>query len=312
MFSGFDGHRLFRYDGAPFDYVGAAVAGAGDVNGDGLDDVVIGAMQFLSGGPGYAVVLSGSDGSLLGKFTGQATADMFGAAVDGAGDVDGDGLSDVIIGAWSEDPNGINSGSARVYSVLTGAILITALGDSAEDEFGAAVAGVGDQDGDGFSEVLIGAPFDDDAGVDAGRAFVYTGPFTGTPGKERIYGVACAGSVGLPRMDFRGDSALNATLQVRLRGALPNTPAAINIGAPTSLPLGAIGAPGCTMYVDPTGGVSLSISTDANGLSRLTATVPNEPLLVGNPLDFQWIVLDPTANGLQVVLSDALVVTFGN
>ncbi len=66
------------------------------------------------------------------------------------------------------------------------------------------------------------------------------------------------------------------------------------------------------MYVDTTGGVSLSISTDANGLSRLTATIPNEPLLVGNPLDFQWIVLDPTANALGVVLSDALVVTFGN
>ena len=92
----------FQVDGAG-DFFGVLVSGAGDVNGDGLDDLIIGAPGFsifgTSTGSGSAHVLSGFDGSVLYKFDGDSEGDQFGVSVSGAGDVNGDGKADLIIGA---------------------------------------------------------------------------------------------------------------------------------------------------------------------------------------------------------------------
>ncbi|MFT5587191.1 MAG: hypothetical protein ACI9VR_004799, partial [Cognaticolwellia sp.] len=115
--------KLVALDGAAGDYFGISVSGAGDVNGDGYDDLVVGAFQ--DGDNGSA---SGSAYVYYGTPTGISTAsqnklvatdgakhDAFGSSVSGAGDVDGDGYDDLIVGAHGDDDNGSGSGSAYVY-----------------------------------------------------------------------------------------------------------------------------------------------------------------------------------------------------
>ena len=129
-------NKLYAFygDGAN-DYFGHSVAGAGDVNQDGYDDMIVGAYHGpLSGWAGSARVLSGVDGSILYTFLGDAAQDQFGWSVAGAGDVNKDGYDDVIVGANWDDDNGSRSGSARVLSGVDGSTLFTFLGEAAADE----------------------------------------------------------------------------------------------------------------------------------------------------------------------------------
>ena len=99
VFSGLDGSLLFTLDASQYAGYGTSASGAGDVNGDGLDDVILGIYTHNRDGLGLAQVYSGADGSLLYAFTGESTEDLFGFSVDGAGDVNGDGRADVLVGA---------------------------------------------------------------------------------------------------------------------------------------------------------------------------------------------------------------------
>ena len=129
--SNLDGTNGFRLNGvAPGDDSGFAVSGVGDVNGDGLADLLIGALGAGPNGAGsgasYVVfgrdtaqnafpaslVLSGLDGTNGFRLTGVAADDRSGAAVSGAGDVNGDGLADLLIGALGAGPNGAGSGAS--------------------------------------------------------------------------------------------------------------------------------------------------------------------------------------------------------
>ena len=165
------------------DYFGISVAGAGDVNGDGYADVAVGAYQCDIGGTdaGRAYVFYGgprSDDRANLIFTGASAGDSFGFSVAGAGDVNRDGYSDVIVGAYHNDVGGSDAG--RAYVFFGGArpddrpdLILT--GEAAGDAFGYSVAGLGDTNGDGFSDVIVGAYGNDAGGSAAGRAYVYFG-----------------------------------------------------------------------------------------------------------------------------------------
>ena len=120
---------------------------AGDVNGDGVPDFIVGAFNDDPAGSGSdagsAYVFSGADGSLLYQVTGDTVADNLGHSVSGAGDVNGDGKADFIVGASLDDPvgGGINAGSAYVFSGANGSLLYQVTGDSTEDRFGFSVGG---------------------------------------------------------------------------------------------------------------------------------------------------------------------------
>ncbi|MEW5702076.1 MAG: integrin alpha [Candidatus Zixiibacteriota bacterium] len=181
VYSGVNGTLLYQKDGAAAgDALGSSVAGSADVTGDGRADFIIGAVAASPGGrwgAGSVYVYSGLSGSLLYQKDGVAAGDNFGLSVAGAGDVNGDGYADFIIGAGYADPGGrSDAGSVYLYSGQNESLLYQKDGAAAGDRLGNSVAGVGDVNGDGKADFIIGADFADPGGhAYAGSAYVYSG-----------------------------------------------------------------------------------------------------------------------------------------
>ena len=142
-----------------------------DVNGDGFADLIVGIPTPRSFNnletDGDALVFSGSDGSLLFNLSanfifdeyGFFVGDEFGSSVSGAGDINGDGFADLIVGGPNEQANDqTESGTVEVISGFNGSRVAIRNGDSIGDRFGSSVSGVGDVNGDGVDDYIVGAP----------------------------------------------------------------------------------------------------------------------------------------------------------
>ncbi len=153
IYSGFDGSIIRTHlGGASEDRTGRSVAMLGDVNGDGRDDVAVGALRDDDGAldAGSVIVFSGLDGALLGRFDGATAGDELGAELAVAGDVNGDGVSELIMGLPKADTTGgTDTGLVRLGSPVTMPLwaerhLVSLVAGGTEDmhlEAGAAHAG---------------------------------------------------------------------------------------------------------------------------------------------------------------------------
>ena len=167
------------------DRQGTAVSGVGDVNGDGYDDVVLGAPLFDGAGRALGYFGSATGLSSVADWTAesdQASARL-GIAVTTAGDVNGDNYADVLIGASGYDTGAVNAGKVFVYHGTAAGLSLTpawtAEGDQGSASFGAAVGDAGDVNGDGYGEVIVGAPYYQNGQTKEGRAYVYFGSAAG-------------------------------------------------------------------------------------------------------------------------------------
>jgi hypothetical protein len=183
IYSGRDG-SVIRTHNAPLGVavLGTSVSGAGDVNKDGWDDVIVGAPQsgYSAQDSGRAWVFSGKTGAEIFHWDGSGHGEYFAQCVDGGGDVNNDGWPDVIVGTPFSDYNGGNSGSVTVYSGKTGTMIHRFNGTASWDELGRACAIAGDIDGDGWADVVGGAKFKDQGIANCGMARVWSGR-TGQP-----------------------------------------------------------------------------------------------------------------------------------
>jgi Ca2+-binding RTX toxin-like protein len=201
-----DGTDGFRLVGAVANTAaGASVSSAGDFNGDGVTDLLVG--NHYTSSPGAAYVLFGDLGGFPAasslsdldrvngfRIAGVTAGDMTGASVASAGDMNADGLDDIVVGAFDADPHG--SGSGAVYVVfgtalnlgatlsasnLNGANGFKISGEQAYDLAGFSVSSAGDFNGDGFTDIILSALDADANGNGSGAAYVVFGKASGFP-----------------------------------------------------------------------------------------------------------------------------------
>ena len=214
------------------DRFGFSVSSAGDFNGDGIDDVIVGAWAddnnslntsgsaFIFFGGITGTKRADADADVI--IDGQSQNDKFGYSVSSAGDFNGDGKGDVIVGAFADDNNSLGaSGSAFIFfGGITGTKRADAdadvilNGQSGSDQFGVSVASAGDFNGDGKDDVIVGAYQDDNNSQNgSGSAFIFFGGITGTKRADADADVIIDGQNSNNRLgrsvssagDFNGD-----------------------------------------------------------------------------------------------------------
>ena len=242
---------------------GVSLDGIGDLDGDGVPDLAVGNYGDDDGGLDRGavwIVFLNTDGTVKteqkisdtqGGFNGTlSNSDLFGSGVADVGDLDGDGVTDLAVGAWMDDDGGSNRGAIWILFLNTDGTVKSeqkisdtqgGFGGTLDngDQFGTSVADIGDLDGDGETDLAVGAQADDDGGTDRGAVWILFMNGDGTVNAEQKISDTVGGFAGVlddvdwfgwdvaGRGDLDGDGVLDLIVAVRLdddggtnRGAL--------------------------------------------------------------------------------------------
>ncbi|MEH1940860.1 MAG: hypothetical protein V7L01_11665 [Nostoc sp.] len=240
--SNLNGTSGFAINGInPDDRSGNSISSAGDINGDGIDDLIIGADGADPNGDnsGQSYVVFGSKKSFAAQFylstlngtsgfaiNGINPNDFSGNSISSAGDINGDGIDDLIIGANGASPNGDSSGQSYVVfgskksfaaqfnlSTLNGTSGFAINGINEYDSLGISVSSAGDINGDGVDDLIIGAPFSSPNGTSSGQSYVVFGsktPFAAQLNLSTLNGTSGFAINGINPDDHSGNSVSSA------------------------------------------------------------------------------------------------------
>jgi hypothetical protein len=210
-------YTLTDPDAEAYDYLGVAVAGVGDLSGDGIPDILVGEPRDDAGDYGSVLVFSGGDGSLVRRLTDPTgtLSDWLGWSVAASEDLNGDGWPEVLAGArYAATSQNGDAGRVVVFSGKDGSVLFRSAetAGAGSEQLGYSVASVPDVDGDMRPEILAGAPYHRPSGglPSEGRALLLSGAdgshldtFADPNGKQADYAGFCVAAL----RDVNGDGA---------------------------------------------------------------------------------------------------------
>jgi len=298
LFSGTSGTQIRYHDGEhQSDELGWNCAGVGDVDADGVPDYAATALYDAAGKVGAVYVYSGASGNAFYKWVGANPSTGFGFGLDGGLDWNHDGYGDVLVGAPG---NLASDGNVHVYSGKDGTTLATVVGESFATQFGSSVANVGDMNGDGEPEILVGEPLNSELNHFAGRATLLDGRtlrrlyhFYGSGARDIQFGLHVAGG-----QDYNGDGIPDVIISEPAGSNQKPKGGRVTVFAGNDLFLQSIpdsATAGDVLELDTRGGPSGSLAIfvledlgglsyflplqitmlDANGEMALTVTVPS-------------------------------------
>lgn len=210
VLSGADHSVLYDLAGTSQSLFGWDVNAAGDVNGDGWPDIAVGAplVSQTAGFAGRVYAISGRDGSTIWTRDGEAENASLGTAVGGVGDLDGDGLAEITVGASGEVNGHRNSGKAFLLRGRDGSVARTFKPSSTACDFGDFYVHASDDvNGDHVPDIYIADYCDNRLGAGSGRGYVFSGA---SEEKLRVFSAESAGDglgAGRPVRDLDGDGA---------------------------------------------------------------------------------------------------------